>query len=343
LPTLPAGGLEVAIEIARIAATPGAIEHRAQELLDPLHRVVPFEGAWISLLDPELREQPPLIHYGYPESFAEYMRGPGGVDEIERVGLSHNRAAIRIQDVTVPLEQLLGWAEYLAPAGFRGAVGVGLFTPYGRYLGVVGLYTDTELHPTEAARDLIGLLAPMIAVALDPMLSIAAAARIVRHAEAGVVLTRTGNTLPLPGLPTHPMLTPGSDALTAVAELLAVRQPHASFLCPMSVCDGADGHSRITMLACPPRPPYYATAVVAVSPAGNLPGLTGRELEILGLLIEDWSDQRIAGALGLPVQTVADHIARAMAKLDAQTRVLATTRALRQGLYVPRPLAHIGG
>jgi DNA-binding CsgD family transcriptional regulator len=97
------------------------------------------------------------------------------------------------------------------------------------------------------------------------------------------------------------------------------------------------------MLACPPRPPYYATAVVAVSPAGNLPGLTGRELEILGLLIEDWSDRRIAGALGLPVQIVADHIARAMAKLDAQTRVLATTRALRQGLYVPRPLAHIGG
>jgi hypothetical protein len=35
-----------------------------------------------------------------------------------------------------------------------------LFTPEGRHLGILGLNTDADRHPTEAARDLIGTMAP---------------------------------------------------------------------------------------------------------------------------------------------------------------------------------------
>jgi hypothetical protein len=45
-------------------------------------------------------------------------------------------------------------------------------------------------------------MAPMIATTLDPLRSIAAVVRIVRGAEAGIVLTRAGTALPLPDLPT---------------------------------------------------------------------------------------------------------------------------------------------
>jgi DNA-binding CsgD family transcriptional regulator len=213
-----------------------------------------------------------------------------------------------------------------------------LFAPDGRYVGVLGLHTDTDIHPTEAARDLIGLLAPMIACAIDPLESIGAVVRIIRDAEAGVVLTRAGNVLPLPGLPRHPLLTPGSPVVTTTAARLASRQVHETFLCPNPSNDDPSGHARITVLACPPHPPHYLTAVVAVSPAGDLRGLTGRELQILGLLIDDWSDQRIAAAMHLPPPTVAGDVEHILAKLGAPTRIVATLRAIRQGLYVPRSL-----
>jgi ATP/maltotriose-dependent transcriptional regulator MalT len=59
---------------------------------------------------------------------------------------------------------------------------------------------------------------------------------------------------------------------------------------------------------------------------------------ILGLLIEDWSNQRIAAALHLPPIAVTEHVEHVRAKLGVPTRLLATLRALRLGLYIPRPL-----
>jgi DNA-binding CsgD family transcriptional regulator len=338
---LPTHGLNVAAEVARIAAAPGRIEQRAEWLLDPLRRVVPFRGAWISLLDPEAREQPPLVCHGYPDGLRSYMGGPAGVAEIEMLGLNR-RGATRLCDLPIRLEEVPSWAEYLAPAGYRGGLAAGLFTPDGRYLGMLGLNTDTVAHPTAAARDLMSKLIPMIADAVDPIRSIAVAVGIVRDAEAGIVLTRAGNALPLPGLPSHPLLSPGSAVLTTVVERLTDGNVHATFLCPRPGRDAADGHARVTMLACPPQSPHHMTAVVAVSPPGDLRGLTGRELEILGLLVDDWSDQRIAAALHLPLPSVAEHVEHILTKLAAPTRILATLRALRQGLYVPRSLNPAG-
>jgi len=59
---------------------------------------------------------------------------------------------------------------------------------------------------------------------------------------------------------------------------------------------------------------------------------------ILGLLVEDWSDQRIAAALHLPLVAVTEHVEHVLVKLGVSTRLLASLRALRLGLYVPRPL-----
>ncbi|MCU7728404.1 LuxR C-terminal-related transcriptional regulator [Actinoplanes sp. KI2] len=148
---------------------------------------------------------------------------------------------------------------------------------------MLGLNTDTERHPTAAARDWIGRLAPLIAQALDPMRS----------------------------------------AVT--------------FLCPFAA-DGPHSVRRITVLGCGGHPPGHLRGIVVVSPPGDTQGLDQRELEILGLLIDDWSDQRIAAALDLPTRTVAESVERILAKLNAPTRIVATLRALRRGLYTPRAL-----
>jgi DNA-binding CsgD family transcriptional regulator len=337
MPDLPTDGVRIAAEIAQIAAAPGSVEERAEALVEPLHRLVPFEGVLIRLLDPG--HEPPMLalHRGYDRRTETYCTSPASSDEIELLGFTRQRTALRNADLPVPVEQLQGWTEYLRPAGFRENLGVGLFHPDGRYLGVLALSTDTVAHPTEAARDLLSALAPVIATAIDPLRSIAAVAALVSDSYAGIMLARSGKPLPLPGLPGHDLLTDRSEVLRAVAERVTGGQVHGSFLWP----DPASQTGRpilITMLACPADSPGSLLAIVLLSPPGELRNLTPRELEILGLLVEGWSNPRICAALFLAPRTVATHVEHILAKLGASTRTLAAVRAQRLGLYIPRPL-----
>lgn len=328
----------VTFEVAGIASSTSRIEERAEALLEQLRRVVPFQAARIGLLDPERGAPASLASQGYDDAVSAYYDSPAVVEEFELLGLDRSRPPILIRDLPVSPAEVHGWAQFLQPAGFREGLAVGLFTADGRHLGVLGLNTDTEAHPTDAARDLIGRLAPMIAYAVDPMRSIVAVAELVHDATAGIVLTRAGNTLPVPGLPTHSLLSQDSPLLAVVAQQLAGAPHHMSFLCPYSEQEDLDSHVRVTVLPCAPQPGYCLAAIVVMSRPGALYGLTPRELAILGLLVEGWSNQRIAAALCITARTVATHVEYVLAKLGAQSRALAAVRALNQGLYVPHLL-----
>jgi DNA-binding CsgD family transcriptional regulator len=335
---LPPDGIEIAVEFGQIASGPGRVEQRAEALLEPLRRLVPFQAAGIFLLDPEGRGLVPVVRRGYDQAVCGYITSPANTDEIELLGFNRACLPMRVQDLPVAREQIRGWAEYLSPAGFREGLAVGLFTPDGRHLGLLGLNTDTDRHPTAAARDLIGRLAPMIAKAVDPLRPAAKVAGIVGDAKAGVVLTRAGDTLPLPGLGMHPLLDVDSNVVAVAAERLTAGGVYCSFLCPYAAADAPSGPVRITMLACPPDSPHDVVAVVLLSPPGDMRGLTPRELQILGLIVEGWPNQRIAAALFVTCRTVNAHLEHILAKLGAPTRTLAGVHALRFGLYVPRPL-----
>jgi DNA-binding NarL/FixJ family response regulator len=69
----------------------------------------------------------------------------------------------------------------------------------------------------------------------------------------------------------------------------------------------------------------------------DLHGLTQRELEVQGLLVEGYSNQEIARTLVVAPRTVAAHLEHVLGKLGAPTRTLAAVRAERDGLYVPAP------
>jgi DNA-binding CsgD family transcriptional regulator len=248
-----------------------------------------------------------------------------------------------VRDLPVPAERVWGWVEYLRPAGFREGLAVGLFTPERRHLGVLGLNTDTDRHPTEAARDLIGAMAPTIAKAVDPARSLAEIARIISPARAGIVLSLAGNTPPLAGLPGHPLLNVGSTVLAVAIRQLSGSGGYGSFLCPDTAHDAVDHHARITVLACPLDASLYMMGVVLLSPPGDLHGLTDRELEVLGLLVEGWPNRRIAAALFITERTVAAHVEHILPKIGARTRTLAAVRALGLGLYVPFRLPSCDG
>jgi DNA-binding CsgD family transcriptional regulator len=336
---LPRAHSDVAAEVTRIAASAGRMDQRAEALVESLHRAIRFDAAWIGLLNPERRGHVLVLDRGYDQRVRESLDRPQVLEEIEEVGLHRwQRAPLRVSDALGALGISLSWEEYLRPAGFRDGMGVGLFHPDGRYLGVLGLHAETATQLTDDDLALLALLTPTIAAAVDPMRSLGVVAGMVAEARAGTVLTRSGDPLPLPGLPSHFLLRPGSLLLSAAAWELD-EHPHTSFLCPYRQRDTDDRQVKVTVLSCPPDLPKYLVALVLISPAVDVYGLTPRELEILGLLVEGWPNGRIAAALFVTSRTVATHVEHILAKLAVPSRSAAAVFALRLGLYIPRVLA----
>ena len=155
--------------------------------------------------------------------------------------------------------------------------------------------------------------------------------------------TATAARRQLHGLGTHPVLAPASAVVLLAARLLAEGAAQVAFLAPDHLPEpNAPEHVRVTVLACPPQPLHDTAGLVLVSPPGDLEGLTRRELEVLGLIIEGWPNPRIAAQLGLAERTAAAHVEHILEKLGARSRTLAAVRALRRGLYVPREISMRG-
>jgi DNA-binding CsgD family transcriptional regulator len=334
---LPGQAAEILREITDIAAEPGTLPERAEALFAHVLRVGRFDAGWITLLPPGQDTHVSLVRSGYDDRTHGYLDGTSLLEDVELLGLRQSRRPIRLQDMPMPPSEFPAWAEYLEPAGFREGVSAGLFTPEGRYLGVLSLHTQATDQVSEATRDLVGLLATPIASAVDPLRSASTVAGIVQQATAGVVLAPSGAVLPLPGLPDHRLLTRGSEVLAAAAAQLAESGPYASFLALLPEPEGGTSHVRITVLTVPRDLRVFAAAVVVLSPAGNLHGLSQRELQVLGLLVTGASNERIAAALGITARTVEVHIDHVRTKLAASSRTAAAARALRRGLFVPSP------
>lgn len=334
--------MSIMAEVAAVAVTPGTITQRAEALLAPLRRAYAYDAAHIALLDPERRLQPPVVRRGYPSGFAGYLDSTAFVGDLEMFGLDRTLGPMRAADSPVPLEELPTWTEWTQPAGFGEAVGVPLRTSDGRYLGVLGMHTETGEPCSDAIVERLGALAPLIAHAVDPMRSITALASLITDAAAGVVLTRGGDATPLGGLRSHRLLAPGSPLLLEAAKRCADGDTHACFLVPDHPSNVAGSYHKVTMLRCPKQPPYYLAAIVLLSRPADLFGLRYFELVILGAIISGWEHGRIVNATGLPRQAIIETVEAARAKLDAPTRDAAIVRAADRGLYIPPALTRLG-
>jgi DNA-binding NarL/FixJ family response regulator len=174
---------------------------------------------------------------------------------------------------------------------------------------------------------------------VDRTHQIADTARIIEAASAGVVLTRGGDILPLPGLPDHRLLAPGSRILAAAARELA--DTYVTFLAPTTDSRDGDGPLvRVSALNCARPPLDHLRAAVLLSAPGDLRGLTTLDLRVLGLLVEGVTRvAAVAAALGVDERTAADALRASLLALQAPNRTAATVHALRTGLRIPPQLA----
>jgi DNA-binding NarL/FixJ family response regulator len=81
------------------------------------------------------------------------------------------------------------------------------------------------------------------------------------------------------------------------------------------------------------------TAPVAVPTADETPGLTRREVEILQLVAEGYSNAQLGKMLWVTEQTVKFHLSNIYRKLDVSNRTEASRWAQRQGLLPAAPSA----
>ncbi|MFJ3382610.1 MULTISPECIES: response regulator transcription factor [unclassified Curtobacterium] len=169
----------------------------------------------------------------------------------------------------------------------------------------------------------------------DAISSLVAASRLVDDAVAGA-LFRDDSARPLPGLPGDPLLDAGSDLVPVVRTRMTDDPLPAAFLWPRASTAGHD-YVRVTSIVLAAAMAPGVRAVVLLSPPGDLRGLTARELEVLGLIVDGCSNIQIARELVITARTVATHVEHLLAKLCCATRTHAALRAQREGLYVPPP------
>ena len=187
-------------------------------------------------------------------------------------------------ELPVPLPKTRAWGEYLLPAGFRAGVAGPPFASTGRHVGFLSLLGEDPARPSRDDRQVLAAVTKVIADDLDRTQEIAAIAMIVGTAEAGVVVTRGGDALPLRGLPDDRLLTPDSPILAAAMYELSAGGPYTAFLAPVA---GPDGERlvRVTALDCAVPDLDHLSAAVLLSSPGNLRGLTPLDLGALGHLV----------------------------------------------------------
>lgn len=315
------------------------MQARAGEMLRALNAVVANDAGWLALRDPERHRHTPLATTGEAEPLRRYFARPEAEAEVEELGLNSRRPPLLASEIPVPLPGVAAWADHLLPAGLRGGLAAGLFTTAGRHLGFLSLLTEKPCGLGDPERRIIAAVTRVIADGLDRTRQMAESARIVVAARAGVVLTRGGSVLPLPGLPGDELLAPGSPVLVTVANELATTLTYVSFLVP-APHGGPDDVVRVTGLNSAEPALDHLIGAVLLSPPGERRGLGLFSLRVLGLLAEGITELApLAAALAAPQQVVAEALAAAKEALGAADPTAAAVRGVRTGLRIPPSLA----
>lgn len=322
-------------EMLAISASTAPLLDRAQDFLCALGHYVPYDGAWLALTDPGGHAYAVVGSVGIEASVAQLLDGPGTGRDLELAGYDRCGPPLSLSDLEVPLGDLPTWTTCLIPAGFREGLGVALFESPEEHVGFLGLLFRSEEAPSPLMRERLGRVAPLIARGLSPVRAVLASARLVPGAEAGALLLQDGTTCSLPGLRSHPLLRTGSPVVEIASEALGGGQVYRSFLWPADGLEqGPSGHQRVTVLAAT-EVPELLDGLLLVTPDGDCFGLTPRELEVLGLVVDGRSNQEIASRLAVAPRTVAAHLEHILRKLDVSSRTSAAVRAEREGCYVP--------
>jgi DNA-binding CsgD family transcriptional regulator len=307
--------------------------------VESLDRWLPVEAIWLTLSDPDSNVYATVGSTGLERPVLDYLDQPSVAREIQLAELNRSRPPVSVRELPVPFDELPTWADCLIPAGFREGLGVPLSEPGGPYVGMLSLLFSSEEPPSTALRDHMSQLGAVIARGVSPLRSLLATARLVRGATSGAVLLRDHTSYPLPGLADHALLVADSAVVAIARAALRSGQVYRTFMWPGGGSLGTTHHVRVTVLAATDAPDFVLGTLL-LTPDADCRGLTARELQVLGLLVDGRSNQQIARSLAIAARTVAAHMEHILHKLEVPTRTLAAVLAEREGCYVPASPSH---
>jgi len=335
MPELLRSAVVLAAEINRITSVPAGSPREWTSLWQPLREILPFSAGWLGVLDSNGRRFMTAAVVGGDPPALEYVESQSYYTDVESSGVLQGGGPQCLRKDEQP--PILPWKRLWWPTGKHDGLGVPLIATDGRPVGLLVLITDAISDPGDAVCRLIGEVAPMIATTIDPMASIIGLAGLVVDARASAAIGPGGAVHPLPGSPLHPLLAAGSRVVAIARNRLRGHRSSTAFLCPHPG-DDTDDYLRVTAIASPPVPSSPFAGLMIVSPPGDLHGLTRRELEVLGLVIDGSTNRQIASALLIAQRTVAAHLEHILFKLDVPSRTAAAIRALELSLYIPAQL-----
>jgi DNA-binding CsgD family transcriptional regulator len=332
MPNTMTSAVALVAEISRVASAAGGSPRELMGLWGPLREILPFTAAWLGMVDTGGARFLTAAADDLDPAIRAYVESPEYYTEVESSGIWRRRQPMCLREsglsIDCPFSDRLWW-----PAGQHDGVGVPLITGDGRPVGLLVLLTDAIGHLSDNGCQVIGKVAPMIAAAIDPMTSITGLTGLVADAQASAVIGPGGAIHPLPGSPLHPLLSAGSQMVSIASDRLRTHRSPSAFLYPYPEDDPHE-YLRVTVIACPSVPSSPFDELVIVSPPGDLHGLTRRELEVLGLVIDGSTNRQIASALFITQRTVAAHLEHIRSKLDVPSRTAAAVRSLDRTLYV---------
>lgn len=154
-------------EIERVTASAVASDRWLDDLKPVLRRLVPYDCVVLVRWDAESQRYAPVLIDGDTEAALAYFTSEEADAELRRLGLYRLGWPMVAHRVAAMLAETMAWRDYLAPAGFRDGLGVGLFSEEGRYLGLLCLLTYQPLSVTATAAALVHTANPLLGAALD--------------------------------------------------------------------------------------------------------------------------------------------------------------------------------
>ncbi len=153
--------------LAETAAAAGTTSERGQALLEILHRMLGFDGAWLALADPSGPGYHFLASIDVDASVVRISSGPVMAGDVEAIGTAP--ACPPLSPLYQPHagQELQAWSKCLMRSEIHEALALTLFVPTGRHVGYLALLFEGPQPPSAATRRQLERLAPVIAHGID--------------------------------------------------------------------------------------------------------------------------------------------------------------------------------
>lgn len=319
--------------ILEMAAASVPLLDRARSLVACLDDWLDVDAIRLTLSGPDRRAHATIESAGLDSAVLRHVLPPPVARGAQVAGLAQD-LPLTGRAATLPRGEGPVAVDCLVRARSGVRLEAPLAEPDGPSVGLLSLLFADGESPSPGVRDCVRQLTPLMARAVSPLPSLSGTNGLADGATAGAVLLRDGRCVRLPGLDEHPLLRVGSPLVELARQTLLAGLRHRSFLWPAAEAPTATSHLCVTVMRTHDSP-ALVLGTMLLRPHADRHGLTPRELEVLGLLVEGDSNQQIARRLGVATRTVATHVEHVLHKLEVPTRTLAAVRAERQGLHVP--------